>query len=218
MINELRRKIAGEEFDYQVLMDGLREYERPRDRITNLLKRKEIIRIKKGIYVFGENYAHRPVSREILANMIYGPSYISLDYALQYYGLIPERVEAVTSVTIKRSRRFSTPIGLFTYRGIPMKAYQTGIDQVALEDGRSFLIAIREKALCDKVDQDRGTAVRTQKEMRSYLIDSLRINPEDLRDWNADIVLEIAESYRSRKIKLLGEVIRRLPIKENHHE
>jgi predicted transcriptional regulator of viral defense system len=218
MINELRKKIAGEEFDYQVLMDSLREYERPRDRITDLLKQKEIIRVKKGIYVFGEKYARRPISREILANMIYGPSYISLDYALHYYGLIPERVEAVTSVTIKRSRRFSTPVGLFTYRGIPMKAYQTGIDQVALEDGRSFLIAVQEKALCDKIDQDRGTAVRTQKEMRSYLKDSLRINPEDLRNLNADIVLKIAGCYRSRKIKLLEGMIRRLAVKEDHHE
>jgi predicted transcriptional regulator of viral defense system len=218
MINELRKKIAGEEFDYQVLMDSLREYERPRDRITDLLKRKEIIRVKKGIYVFGEKYARRPISREILANMIYGPSYISLDYALHHYGLIPERVETVTSVTIKRSRRFSTPVGLFTYRRIPMKAYQTGIDQVALEDGRSFLIAIREKALCDKVDQDRGTAVRTQMEMRSYLKDSLRIDPEDLRNMNADIVVEIAERYRSRKIKLLGGVIRHLDVKEDHRE
>jgi len=218
MINELRKKIAGEEFDYQVLMDSLREYERPRDRITDLLKRKEIIRVKKGIYVFGEKYARRPISREILANMIYGPSYISLDYALHHYGLIPERVETVTSVTIKRSRRFSTPVGLFTYRRILMKAYQTGIDQVALEDGRSFLIAIREKALCDKVDQDRGTAVRTQKEMRSYLEDSLRIVPEDFRNLSADIVLEIAERYRSRKIKLLGGVIRHLAVKEDHRE
>lgn len=109
MIVELRRNIAGEEFDYQVLLDSLRDYKRPRDRITELLKKKEIIRVKKGIYVFGEKYARRPFSREILANMIYGPSYISLDYALHYFGLIPERVEAVTSVTTKRSRRFSTP-------------------------------------------------------------------------------------------------------------
>jgi predicted transcriptional regulator of viral defense system len=218
MINELRKKIAGEEFDYQVLMDSLRDYERPRDRITNLLKRKEIIRVKKGIYVFGENYARRPASREILANMIYGPSYISLDYALHYYGLIPERVEAVTSVTIKRSRRFATPVGLFTYRRISMKAYQIGIDQVTLEGGRSFLMAIPEKALCDKVDQDRGTAVRSQTEIRSYLEVSLRVDPEALRNLNVDVILEIAERYRSRKIKLLGGVIRQLAVKEKHRE
>jgi len=87
-----------------------------------------------------------------------------------------------------------------------------------LRTGRSFLIAIREKALCDKVDQDRGTAVRTQMEMRSYLKDSLRIDPEDLRNMNADIVVEIAERYRSRKIKLLGGVIRHLDVKEDHRE
>jgi hypothetical protein len=210
MTDELRRNIAGEEFDYQVLLDSLRDYERPRDRITVLLKRKEIIRVKKGIYVFGDKYARRPVSREILANMIYGPSYISLDYALHYYGLIPERAEAVTSVTIKRSRMFFTPVGLFTYRKIPMKAYQAGIDQVTFEDGRSFLIAIPEKALCDKIDQDRGTAVRTQSEMRAYLTENLRIEPEELRKLNPETITEIAEHYRSRKMKLLCAVIRQL--------
>ncbi len=210
VINELRKRIAGEEFDFQVLMDSLREYEKPRDRITELLRRKEIIRVKKGIYVFGEDYARRPASKEILANMIYGPSYISLDYALSYYGLIPERVEAITSVTIKRSRRFSTPIGFFIYRGIPIKAYQTGIDQITLEDGRSFLIAAPEKALCDKIDQDRGSAIRTQAEMRTYLFENLRIDAGEIRKLNDGAVLEIAKAYRSRKINLLGAVIRQL--------
>jgi hypothetical protein len=63
-----------------------------------LLRRKDIIRVKKGLYIFGETYARRPFSREVLANVIYGPSYVSLDYALHYHGLIPERVEAVISI------------------------------------------------------------------------------------------------------------------------
>ena len=214
MIDELRRNVPGEEFDYQVLLDSLRDYERPRDRITDLLKRKEIIRVKKGIYVFGEKYARRPFSKEILANMIYGPSYISLDYALRYYGLIPERVEAVTSVTIKRSRRFSTPVGLFIYRAIPTKAYPMGMDHVSLSDSRSFLIAIPEKALCDKIDQDRGTAIRAQSAMREYLTDNLRIESKDLRELHPEIIADVAEQYRSRKMKLLGAVVRQLE-KEN---
>jgi len=218
MIDELREHIEGEEFDYQVLLDHLREYERPRDKITDLLKQKTIIRIKKGIYVFGKKYARRPISREVLANMIYGPSYISLNYALHYHALIPERVEAVTSVTCKRSRRFSTPVGLFIYRGIPMKAYQIGIDQVTLEDKRSFLIALPEKALCDKIDQDRGTAISTHAEMQTYLIDNLRLDAEDLRKMDVALILEIAERYRSRKIKLLAKVIQRFGGKENAHE
>jgi hypothetical protein len=145
MIDDLRRRIEGEEFDYQTLLDSLKQYERPRDKIS-LLRKNAIIRVKKGIYVFGPKYARRPFSREILANMIYGPSCISLDYALHYHGLIPERVEAITSVTTGRGRRFVTPVGLFIYHQIPRAAFPIGVDQVQLEGGRSFLMAVPEKS------------------------------------------------------------------------
>jgi len=218
MVEELRRRISGEEFDYPALLDGLREYDRPRDKITNLLRQGRIIRVKKGIYIFGERYRRRPFSREILANMIYGPSYVSLDYALHYYGLIPERVEAMTSVTDGRGRRFFTPVGLFIYRGVPMNAYRIGIDQVELESGRSFLIATPEKALADKIQADRGTAIRSQAEMRIYLLDSLRIDPEGLGRLNAETISLIADQYRSRKLRLLSGLVCRLGGKGNGRE
>ena len=218
MVEELRRRISGEEFDYPALLDGLREYDRPRDKITNLLRQGRIIRVKKGIYVFGERYRRRPFSREILANMIYGPSYVSLDYALHYYGLIPERVEAMTSVTDGRGRRFFTPVGLFIYRGVPMNAYRIGIDQVELESGRSFLIATPEKALADKIQADRGTAIRSQAEMRIYLLDSLRIDPEEQGRLNAETISLIADQYRSRKLRLLSGLVCRLGGKGNGRE
>ena len=210
MIERLRKQVPAEEFDYQRLLDGLKEYSRPRDKITDMLRKKMLIRVKKGIYVFGETYARGPFSREILANLIYGPSYISLDYALHYYALIPERVEAVTSVTLGRSRRFSTPVGLFVYRMIPMEAYQIGMEQVELERGRSFLIATPEKALADKVREDRGTGIRTRKEMRSYLLDHLRIDPEGLRKLDPDRLAAILSRYHSPKIEALAEVVRHL--------
>ena len=209
MIERLRKQVPAEEFDYQRLLDGLKEYSRPRDKITDMLRKKMLIRVKKGIYVFGETYARGPFSREVLANMIYGPSYVSLDYALHYYGLIPERVEAVTSVTCGRSRRFSTPVGLFLYRMIPMEAYQIGMDRVEIEGGRSFLIATPEKALADKLRDDRGTGVRTQEEMRSYLSDHLRIDPEGLGKLDPDRLAAIAVRYHSRKIRKLADMVRR---------
>ena len=64
MFEELRNKITSEEFDYQALLNCLREYDRPRDKITDLLRQGVIIRIKKGIHVFGERYRRRPFSRE----------------------------------------------------------------------------------------------------------------------------------------------------------
>ena len=210
MLDELRRKIIGEAFDYPALLEGLRDYGHPRDKITELLKQGAIVRVKKGIYIFGNQYRRRPFSREILANMICGPSYISLEYALHYYGLIPERVEAVTSVTSSRGRRFSTPVGLFIYHGIPLDAYRIGIDQLEIEAGRSFLIATREKALADKIQADRGTSIRTQAEIQTYLLESLRIDPEGLRKLNTDKISLIADQYRSRKLRLLEGMLRKL--------
>ena len=216
MFDDLRRKLPTEEFDYQALLDTLREYDRPRDKITNLLRQGAIVRIKKGIYVFGEKYRRTPLSREVLANMIYGPSYISLDYALHYYGMIPERVESVTSVTCNRGRRFSTPVGLFIYRGISMNAYQIGIDQISLDRGRTFLMAIPEKALSDKIHDDRGTSIRTQAEMRTHLLDNLRIDPEWLKKLDAEVISIIADRYHSRKIRLMSSLLSKFSKRKNN--
>lgn len=218
MIDDLRRRIEGEEFDYQVLLDSLKQYERPRDKITSLLRQGVIIRVKKGIYVFGQKYARRPFSREILANMIYGPSCISLDFALQYHGLIPERVEAITSVTSGRGRRFVTPVGLFIYRRVPPEAFPVGVDQVQFNDGRTFLIAVPEKALADKIQEDRGTGIRSQRDMLWYLIENLRIDGESLSKLNVETLSILAERYGSRKLKLLNRVIARLQEEGTRHE
>src|SRR3989304_6275909 len=150
-IDDLRRAINSEVFDYQQLMDCLAGYAKPRDKIRSMLKAGGVGRGKKGVYVFGEDYRRGPWSREILANLIYGPSYISLDYALSYYGFIPERVVVVTSVTSSRSRRFETPLGTFTYRRLSRPKYSIGIDQQTLDAGQYFLIASPAKALADKI-------------------------------------------------------------------
>ena len=126
----IRKRINREIFDYQTLMVALEEYARPRDKITDLIRKNNIIRIKKGLYIFGDDYRRYPFSRELLANLIYGPSYISLEYALHYHGLIPERVEALTSITTGRSRIFLTPVGLFKYYCSPLQAFQTGMLRV----------------------------------------------------------------------------------------
>jgi hypothetical protein len=203
----LRQRIEHEEFDYQILLDALREYARPRDKISDLLEKGVIVRVKKGLYVFSEAYRRRPVTREILANLIYGPSYISLEYALHYHGLIPERVETLTSVACGRSRSFDTPIGAFSYRRIPGRSFQTGMDRVELDNGRSFLIATPEKALADMIVRDRGAGIQTQTQLRDYLLDSLRIDPAGLRELDPERLLDIAGRYRSRRLKMLSRLV-----------
>jgi len=210
MIETIRKSIPQEEFDYQTLLVALGDYAHPRDKISNLLHKGIIIRVKKGLYVFGNGARQATYSTEILANLIYGPSYISLDYALQYYGLIPERVEGVTSVTTGRSRRFLTPVGLFIYRMIPIRAFQIGMDRIEIGEGRAFLMATAEKALADKIYEDRGTGLHTKKELIDYLERNLRVDMAALREMNPDDLVAIARRYRSQKVRALAGLIRRM--------
>lgn len=209
MIQRIRNNILHEEFDYQTLLGFLKDYTRPRDKITDMLRKGSIVRVKKGLYVFGEEYRRSPYSLELLANLIFGPSYISLEYALGHYGMIPERVEAVTSVTTGRSKEFHTPVGVFLYRMIPLPAYRSGMDLVEMEDGRSFLIAVPEKALADKIRCDRA-ALTSQKDIHSYLLDNLRLDPAILWEMDPNRLDEYAAHYGSRVIMLLANLVRRM--------
>ncbi len=133
----LRKKVKGEVLDYPLVMSLLRGYVNPRAAITRLLKKKVLIRVKKGLYVFGPDYSNLPYRLEILANLVYGPSCISLQYALASYGLIPERVIEVTCVTPKRDKLFETKVGRFRYRYQRKSRYTPGIDRRVLEDGQA---------------------------------------------------------------------------------
>jgi hypothetical protein len=121
-------------------------------------------------------------------------------------------------VTTGRGRRFVTPVGLFIYRQIPLEAFPVGIDQVQLEDGRVFLMAVPEKALTDKIQDQRGTGISSQDDMRRYLIQNLRIDAESIEKLQAETLSILAERYRSRKLRLLNKVIARLREEGSHHE
>ena len=207
---ELRKQIKQDEFDSSMLLHALRDYARPRDKITQLLARGVIKRIRKGLYIFGSDYARRPYCRELLANLVKGPSYVSLESALSAYGLIPEGVVAVTSVCLGSPKRYETPLGLFIYRSVPEQGYCIGVRRVALEDGRAYLMATPGKALADKLWETRGLAIRTQGEMLRYLTDDLRIDERALAELDADELAAVSKAYRSRKVRVLAGLVRRL--------
>ncbi len=111
------------EIDYRFVMDCLKAYKCPTMKLDHLIKIGALIRVKKGLFVLGERIAKKKYSLELLANKIYGPSYVSLEWALQYHGLIPERVVEITSVTTKRSKCFETPLGRFSYHRLTGPVY-----------------------------------------------------------------------------------------------
>jgi hypothetical protein len=99
---------------------------------------------------------------------------------------------------------------VFTYRMIPLEAFRTGMDRVELDAGRAFLIAIPEKALADRIVAERGAGITTRKELHDYLLTNLRIDPTALSELDSARLLEIAGHYRSRRVKLLADLVSRL--------
>ncbi|MFH0914866.1 MAG: hypothetical protein V1912_00255 [bacterium] len=216
ILEMLRERVSGEEFDHQALLEAAKDYARPRDAITRLLRSGSVIRIAPGIYTFGPAYRRRPYSLEILANLIAGPSYVSFDYALQHYGLIPERVEAVTSGIAGRPRRFETPVGLFIYRSVPERAFADGLHRIEIAGGGGYLIASAEKALADKIRDGRGSGIRSIDQMVAHLVESLRIDPDALADLDSREVEHIAVVYGSYRLRLVSAAIRRLQRERSH--
>lgn len=198
-IVSIRKLIPFDVFDYTVLVSALSEYSKARDKITKLLDSGNIVRIKKGLYCFAETLRKHALSREYVANLIYGPSYVSLEYAMAYHGLIPERVNIVTSVTTRRSRDFDTPFGRFSYRRMTENRYNCAAD-LAESAGISFLMATPEKALTDKVWTDKRLTNPSVSEIEEYLIDDLRLDPERLAELAGERLRRIGLAFSSRKI------------------
>jgi predicted transcriptional regulator of viral defense system len=206
---DIRDGIPGDVLDYQQLTSLLRGYAKPRDRITALLAGGELVRLRKGLYVLGERYRRQPLVREHLANLIYGPSYVSLDYALSRHGLIPERVDEVTSLTTGEHRRFVTPLGVFSYRATTARRYAPGVEWHG--DGVArYLMASPEKALADKVASERRLGRPALTVMRAYLLEDLRIDADGLTRLDVPRLQAIAHAYRSYRVSVLERTIARL--------
>ncbi len=165
--------------DYQFVMDCLKDFKSPRSKLSRLVQSGALIRIKKGLYLLGTHFKHTPYCPEMLANLIYGPSYVSLESALQMYGMIPEHVVTMTSVTVKSAAEFKTPIGHFSYSHCSQKSYPIGITTKTYSDYEKPLLATPEKALTDFLKIRRGK-VTSVKQLEHMLIDDLRIEEEDL--------------------------------------
>jgi len=203
----LRKLALTEEFDYNLIKSALSGYKNPRVKINDLLKKGEIIRVKKGLYVFGPKLAREPYSKNTLANLIYGPSYISLEYALSFYGLIPERVDTITSVTNKRKKLFKTPVGNFSYRYIKPSIYSYGITLHGVDKNHSILIATKEKAISDMLYfSNRMTG---EGQIEKYIIEDLRLDREAIVKFNLRIIKKLAELY-GHNIDLLYGLLKRI--------
>ena len=179
--------------DYATLVTLLRDYRFPKDKIAAMEKQRQLIRIKKGLFVVAQQEGTSPISRELIANHLYGPSYVSLESALSYHNLIPERVYRVRSVTMKRFKMYDTPLGVFEYRTVSPEYFSIGIQQQVTQDNTAFLIASPEKALCDLIVLSSGLRLQSSKAVKIYLEENLRIDLFENRSWNTEIISQCME-------------------------
>lgn len=176
--------------EYATLVALLSHYKSPKDKISALEKQRKLIRIKKGLFVAVPKDGTDSICRELIANHLYGPSYISLESALSYHKLIPERVYNVLSVTTKRSKKYNTPFGIFDYRTVLPSYFSIGIQLQTSDNKTAFLMASPEKALCDMILLSSRLRLQSAKAVKSYLEEDLRLDLSEKQSWNFQIILD----------------------------
>jgi len=197
---------------YNMIIHELHDYRSPKTKLGRLVKEGVYTPVIRGLYETDPNTAGY-----LLAGSIYGPSYLSFDFALSYYGMIPEIVHTVTCATYnkKKKRIYETEFGNFIYRDVPVKAYPIGII-IKNESDYSFQIATKEKALSDKLYSMKP--ISNQKELEAVLVDDLRIDMDEVIKLDENDLREISEAYHSTNVSLLYRLVKRRTMKNEKRD
>ena len=170
-----------------------------RCKIMRAVDAGEVISLRRGLYCLDRKYSRQGVSRNLLANLIYGPSYISLETALSFHGWIPEAVHSVSSVSLGRARVFETPLGYYDYVQISQSPLLAGVERIVgeRESSGSFYMAKPLKALADYV-ASRGKDWLGAEPLE----ESLRIDVDRLESLESKDFEELDGVYKSARARL----------------
>jgi len=195
-------------FDLNVLSSLFPQNRQIVEKARSLERSGQIVRLKKGMYVASREETGIELSRELIANHLYGPSYVGREYALRYYGLIPERVYLVTSVTTKHARAFENATGQYDYHNCSAEYFPVGVRMEKMGD-ICFLIATPEKALCDVINFSKNLNFRSMKDVETYLEEDIRFDTTELEHFDLDLLERCAAvSRRQQSINMLIKYIR----------
>jgi hypothetical protein len=208
IFREALESYAEEPITRQLIAGLLKDYKRPYDKIHELVKSGELISLKNGLYIPGDKLPVKKPDFVLVANHLWGPSYVSVDTALSFWGLIPEKVYETISFTIKAAKTYRTPIGRFTYIHSGLPYYSFGIRRVQLSAKQAVLIASPEKALCDKIISTAGINLRSLVQTEAYLLEDLRLNETLLK--KMDLTLMASWLDQSPKASSLSTLIKTL--------
>ena len=183
------------------LLNLYKGYKNPKMKIQHEYKKGNLLKVNRGLYE-----TNRDVAPFLLAGYIKSPSYLSFEYALSLYGLIPESVYTYTSATCSERHTFEyiNKFGRYVFRDIPKNVFPLEIHH--FEEGRySYNIASREKALCDFLAIKKP--IKNAKLFYSYLFDSLRIDEDEFKSLDFVKLIDLASLYKRKNLKLLASIL-----------
>ena len=185
------------------LTERLGGFADPAGKILRMTRNGELFPLTRGLYETDAS-----VSGELLAPAIYGPSYLSFDYALAYYGLTPEAVFTFTCATFgkKKEKVYENHFGRYSYRDVPSAVYPFGV-RVVESGGYVYQIASPEKALCDKLRT--LEPVHSERELSRLLFEDLRIDESEFAKLDAGDLSVLCERYHATTMTYLKKLIGR---------
>ncbi len=169
-----------------------------RIQISNWKKQNYLLELKRGNYVINEPFYLERISPLYIANQIYSPSYISLEYALSFYGLIPEGVYTYTSVSTKKTASFQNHFGNYSYQSISTKLFW-GFDEMKIKN-QSVFFATKEKAILDFIYY----RLAEFKEKPSDFTEGFRF--QNLEELNPNQLTTYAQSFSNTKLQRIVEL------------
>lgn len=186
----------------------LSDYDSPKDKLAYSVSQGQLLRLKRDLYCVASKITGERFSLPLIANHLYGPSYVSLETALSYYQLIPERVACTQSVVSKRAKRFTSPLGLFTYQTVPADYYPIGVRQELVGNRFAFLIASPEKALCDLLLMRSRLRLTSARAMQAFLQEEMRIDLSELKNPDFAIIDAcMATKHKPLELQSLRKVL-----------
>lgn len=184
------------------LRAALSGYKNPSKKVERLAATGEILRLRRDLYV---GVGGGPINTYLAANYIVSPSYVSGLTALSYYGIIPEFVCDVISMTTKKAVTHVNYFGEFCYHLCPRDYYSIGI-HTEYNNGNPFVMAGVEKALCDHIFITPKLNLRFKRDVLLWLEEDMRMDMDELAKMDFSIIEKCAEL--GRKKTMLNNIIR----------
>ena len=183
------------------LKKELESYSNKDAKIAQMVDSGKLIRLNRGIFE-----TDRTAPQKALGPSIFGPSYVSFESALSFYGLIPEYVPNCLCATSKKNAHkvITNDFGNFIFKSVPVTAFPVGVTSTS-EGEYTYTIATPEKAICDMLYDH---AAILNGDIKGFLFDGMRIDEEDFAELNKDELLALAPLYKTQNLNLLEKWLR----------